>query len=86
MAKHGFKKFSDAKTEAAAQDHLWRASQLLAEAMSHVASVAFSTSLNIPQIHRDAANKIYDEIKLAERTYHNYLVGQPLDRPAGGQQ
>ena len=70
---HGWKQVPKAKTSAAAVIQLSKAALLLSEALSHVNAVAFGTSDILEDKYTQTAQKMYDEIRKVERTYHNYL-------------
>jgi hypothetical protein len=83
MAKGGWKHFPEAKSNERADEHLQKAAMLISEAQSHLCAVRYAKQVVVDREHAIAATKMFDELKVAERTYHNYLVKQPLDRPAG---
>ncbi len=80
MAKHGWKKFADAHSNEKADEHMQKAAALISEAQSHLNAVRFAKQVVVDREHAVAAGKMMEEVKVAERTYHNYLVKQPLDR------
>ena len=83
MARSGWKKLPIAKSDAQALERLNRASMLLSEALSNITAVLQAAGVVVDVKYYNAAAKMYDEIKIAERTYHNYLVEKPLDRRFG---
>jgi enamine deaminase RidA (YjgF/YER057c/UK114 family) len=83
VAKSGWKNLPAAKSNEQAIARLSKASMLLSEALSNVNTVLKTSSFAVDVKYYNAAAKMYKEIHDAERTYHNYLVGQPLDRKVG---
>lgn len=84
MAKHGWKKFAEAHSNEKADEHMQKAAALISEAQSHLNAVRFGKQVVVDREHAVAADKMFGELKVAERTYHNYLVKQPLDRQVDG--
>ena len=80
MAKGGWRHFADAASNVKADEHMQKAALLISEAQSHLNAVRFAKQVVVDREHAIAATKMFDELKVAERTYHNYLVKQPLDR------
>ena len=73
MKNTGWKKIPNVNSDAGAIEQLNRAAQALSEAQSRLYAVRFS-SRNMSDKYALVADKMFCEIKKAERTYHNARV------------